>query len=216
MKKYVLIAGANGVGKSTLYESVFELRDMKRINVDELVREIGSWKNPADILSAGKMAVARIEEYFYKGVSFSQETTLCGKSIIKNILRARELGYFVETHYIGVDNANLAKQRIARRVANGGHGIPDEDVVRRFYGSFVQLKEVLPMIDLLIFYDNTIKFNRFALFERGKLRKASKNVPEWFQKYIMYNNEDFATVCSVQESMDMVQLSEVGKQMRGI
>lgn len=185
MKKYILIAGANGVGKSTLYESIPELRNMRRINVDELVREIGSWKNYADIVNAGKIAVRRINEFFCEGVSFIQETTLCGKSIIKNIMRARKLNYFVEMHYIGVDDVNLAKQRIAHRVANGGHGIPDEDVERRFSKSFVQLKEVMTMIDLLIFYDNTEKFNRFAFFERGEHIKVSKDTPGWFQRFVI-------------------------------
>ncbi len=185
MKKYILIAGANGVGKSTLYESISELKDVKRVNVDELVRKIGSWKNNEDVVNAGKMAVKHIEEYFREGISFNQETTLCGKSILKNIARAKELDYFVETHYIGVDNVNIAKQRIAYRVANGGHGISDEDVERRYQQSFIQLKEVMPLLDLLIFYDNTEKFNRFALFERGKLIKVSKDTPNWFQNHIM-------------------------------
>ena len=185
MKKYILIAGANGVGKSTLYESISELKDVKRVNVDELVRKIGSWTNNEDVVNAGKMAVKHIEEYFRAGISFNQETTLCGKSILKNIVKAKELGYLVETHYIGVDNINIAKQRIAYRVANGGHGISDEDVERRYRQSFIQLKEVMPLLNLLIFYDNTEKFNRFALFERGKLIKVSKDTPNWFQNHIM-------------------------------
>lgn len=49
------------------------------------------------------------------GITFNQETTLCGKSIIKNILKAKELGYFIELHYVGVESAQIAKDRVKHR-----------------------------------------------------------------------------------------------------
>jgi len=159
-KKYILIAGVNGAGKSTLYESIEELKNMGRINADELVREFGSWKNSADIIKAGRIAVKSLNNYFIAGRSFNQETTLCGKSIIRNIEKAKGLNYLVEMHYVGVDSVDIAKQRIAYRVANGGHGVPDKDVERRYQESFKQLKQIMGIIDLLIFYDNTEQFRR--------------------------------------------------------
>ena len=45
MKKYVIVAGVNGAGKSTLYQSDNYLKNMPRINVDEIVKEIGNWQN---------------------------------------------------------------------------------------------------------------------------------------------------------------------------
>ena len=50
MKKYVIIAGINGAGKSTLYRSIDSLQAMKRINIDEIVKEFGSWQNIEDVL----------------------------------------------------------------------------------------------------------------------------------------------------------------------
>ena len=45
MKKYIIIAGVNGAGKSTLYQMYDAFEGMPRVNVDELVRDIGDWKN---------------------------------------------------------------------------------------------------------------------------------------------------------------------------
>ena len=87
MKKYVVIAGVNGAGKSTLYQMYEEFKDMPRINVDEIVRHIGNWKNPMDVFAAGKIAVKNINRYLEEGITFNQETTLCGNSIIRNILK---------------------------------------------------------------------------------------------------------------------------------
>lgn len=100
MEKYIIIAGVNGVGKSTLYQSTPSLQDMPRINTDEIVRDIGTWKNSADIFKAGKIAVRLLHQYLKDGISFNQETTLCGKSIIKKLQKAKEYGYYIEMHYI--------------------------------------------------------------------------------------------------------------------
>ena len=61
MKKYVLIAGVNGAGKSTLYQSLQSLRDMPRVNTDEILREFGDWRNMGDVMAAGKIAVRTIQ-----------------------------------------------------------------------------------------------------------------------------------------------------------
>ena len=98
MKKYILIAGVNGAGKSTLYQTLDSLQAMERVNTDEIVRSFGDWRNSADVLNAGKVAVSKIKEYFRHGVSFNQETTLCGKSVLKNIDKAKSLGYEIELH----------------------------------------------------------------------------------------------------------------------
>lgn len=64
MKKYVIIAGVNGAGKSTLYQTDDNLKSLPRVNVDEIVKEIGDWKNAGDVFAAGKIAIKKIAEYF--------------------------------------------------------------------------------------------------------------------------------------------------------
>ncbi len=182
MKKYVVLAGVNGAGKSTFYSSTNKFSEFKKINLDDVVREIGNWRNAADIVKAGKIVISNINEYFREGVSFSQETTLCGKSILNNIEKARQLGYVIEMHYVGVDSADIAKNRVANRVANGGHGISEEDIERRYIESFENLKFVLPECDLVALYDNTESFRRFALYKKGKQVRLSSRVPIWFKK----------------------------------
>ena len=185
MKKYILIAGVNGAGKSTLYQSLDSLKEMKRINTDEIVRNFGDWKNPADVLKAGKIALHYISEAFEKGESFNQETTLCGHNIVDNIRKAKELGYEIELHYVGVDSVDIAKERIAHRVANGGHGVPDKDVERRYVQSLKRLKELLTLCATVVLSDNTIKFDRFAMYHKGKLENIANYCPEWYRSYFM-------------------------------
>ena len=179
MKRYVLFAGCNGAGKSTLYQTNEQFRDMPRVNLDEILREFGSWKNEKEVFEAGKIAVRRIGEYFASGTSFNQETTLCGKSIWNNIDKARNLGYWIEMHYVGVDSAETAKKRIAFRVSRGGHGISDEDVERRFSESIANLSRAISLCDVVEVYDNTEKFQKVACFERGRCVMRAETCPDW-------------------------------------
>jgi predicted ABC-type ATPase len=184
MKKYVLLAGVNGAGKSTLFSLIPSLSEIQKINLDDTVRTIGDWRDTKAVMKAGKLVVYSINDYFANGISFSQETTLCGKSIIRNIQKAKALGYNVEMHYVGLNSAEIAKQRVENRVLHGGHGIAEKDIERRYVETLDNLKKVLPQCDLAAIYDNTEGFRRFAIYKDGKCAVLSSRVPEWYQKIL--------------------------------
>lgn len=109
---------------------------------------------------------------------------MCGRSIIRTIQRAKDAGYGIEMHYVGVDSSEIAKSRIARRVKMGGHGIPEQDVDRRYEESLHNLKGVLQLCDLAALYDNTVHFRRFAIYKNGEAIKISHSVPGWYQRWL--------------------------------
>ncbi len=183
MKKYTIVAGVNGAGKTTLYRMDPDLINEFRINADEILAESnGDWRNAADRLSAGKKAVERLDSYIEEGISFNQETTLCGNSILNSITKAKRDGYMIEVHYIGLSSAELAKERVAIRVAAGGHGVDEADIDRRYKQSFVNLVKILPICNLVVLYDNTKELRRFAIYKDGVLVRKSHRVPDWFEK----------------------------------
>ena len=103
MSDYIVFAGVNGAGKSTMYRSYRALDQMKRINSDEIIREFGgNWRNPEDQFEAGRIALIRIDEYLNTKISFNQETTLASANAIRNSMRARELGYYTELNYVNL------------------------------------------------------------------------------------------------------------------
>ena len=181
MKKYIVIAGVNGAGKSTLYQSYEALKDMPRVNTDEIVKEIGDWRNIDDIFRAGKIAVSKIAEYMNDGISFNQETTLCGNSIIRNIKSAKEKGFYIVMNYVGVDNSEIAKERVRIRVSKGGHGIADKDIERRYYDSLENLKRIIDICDEINIYDNSNMFREIINIEDGNIIWKSDKIPEWIK-----------------------------------
>ncbi len=187
-KEYFVFAGVNGAGKSTLYNQYPHI-PQKRINSDEILRKKGGdWKNSADQAEAMKEAVKKIKDYFKEGISFNQETTLTGKSIINNIKKAKELGYTVIVCYVGLKNADLAIQRVNQRVSEGGHGIPEEDIRRRYEQSLKNLKEIIPLCDKVEIYDNTDSFSCVACYKNGQLE--IKQNCEWLDRALQSEVEE--------------------------
>ena len=181
IKRYILFAGVNGAGKTTLYQANPQIQDMPRINLDEMVRSIGTWKNPVDVQTAGMQAVRLIDKYFKEGISFNQETTLCGNAIMKYIGRAKKESYVIELHYVGLDSAEIAKARIRQRVRDGGHGVSDEDIDRRYLESIKRLNEMPSICERILLYDNTDRFIKVAGYKNGKWKEVVKTLPKWVE-----------------------------------
>ena len=188
MKKvFYLFAGVNGAGKSTLYNSESLNNDIKntiRINTDEIVREIGDWKNNSDQLKAAKIAINLRNECFLYGKSFNEETTLTGKTILKTIDRAKELGYELQLFYVGVSSTEIAKERIKSRVEKGGHHIENDIVEKRYYESLKNLKEILLKFDKVYLYDNSKKYKNIFSFSNNKILFKDNKSISWAKEAI--------------------------------
>ena len=180
MKKvFYLFAGVNGAGKSTLYNLAIINKNIKnsiRINTDEIVKEIGDWKNNSDQIKAAKITINLRNDCFINGKSFNEETTLTGKTILKTIDRAKELGYELQLFYIGVSSPEIAKARIKNRVEKGGHNIENNIVEKRYYESLKNLKDVISKFDKVQLYDNSNKYIEFFSFEDNKILFKTKDI----------------------------------------
>jgi len=113
MQTDTTFAGANGVGKTSIYKSIYY--NENRINTDEMVARIFTWKDNNLQTKSVREAVKLIKSYISEEISFNQETTLCGKSIIKNIKMAKENWFYIVINYIGVENPQIAKDRVKLR-----------------------------------------------------------------------------------------------------
>lgn len=180
MKKiFYLFAGVNGAGKSTLYntESLdINIKDTVRINTDEIVRKIGNWKNDSDQIKAAKIAINLRNDCFQYGKSFNEETTLTGKTILKNIDKAKEQGYELQLFYVGLNSSDIAKEKVKNRVEKGGHNIENDVIEKRYYESLKNLKKIISKFDKVYLYDNSIKYKNIFLFSDNTILFKDKNI----------------------------------------
>ena len=182
-KRYVIVAGVNGFGKTTLYNIYPEMRLACRVNPDEICKQMGGdWRDPVANLQAGKAALRLLDDALACGKPVNQETTLAGHGVVNRIVKAKEAGYRIEMHYVGVDSVEIAKARIRHRVAIGGHGIPDADVERRYARSLENVKKIVSKVDELFFYDNSTErgIKEIARCKHGSIVWCVTHSPQWF------------------------------------
>lgn len=180
MKRYTLIAGVNGTGKSSL-RGVLEGQGIilgRIIDADLIAKE-----NNLGILQAGKEAIKQINDCLNINVSFTQETTLAGNRIEKTLKQVRKQGYDVVMYYIGLNSSQESINRIKNRVLKGGHNIPTDDVLRRFNNRIEAIKRVLPYCDEVIFYDNENGFVKVGEIKNNKFNYSNGYRPKWLEEY---------------------------------
>ncbi len=154
-KLLYIIAGANGSGKSTLAEVLLKEKNLEFLNADEIAKEIAPDAINSVPISAGKIYFQRLDEYFRNNKSFAVESTLSGNNIVRIINKARKQNYKIILVYSFLQNCTTCIERVKRRVKNGGHNVPEEDIIRRYYKSVVKFWDKYRLIvdEWTIFYN---------------------------------------------------------------
>lgn len=155
-----IIAGCNGAGKTTASMSVLpDILDCREfVNADEIAKGLSPFKPEEVAVEAGKLMLQRIDLLLSKHVTFAIETTLATKSYKNLVQRAKSSGYQVILLFFWLSSPEMAEQRVASRVASGGHNIPHEVIHRRYWAGLRNLFEIfVPIVDLWSLYDNNAK-----------------------------------------------------------
>ena len=181
-KQLYIIAGCNGAGKTTASFTILpEVLDCKEfINADEIAKGLSPFQPESVAMQAGRIMLARMDELLQKGETFAFETTLATKSYKQKIEWEQANGYEVTLLFFWLDSPNMAKKRVAQRVAEGGHSIPSETIERRYHNGIVNLFAIyIDMVDICYIFDNS---------EGRKELIAQK---ERHKDIVIYNNDKF-------------------------
>lgn len=134
----IVVAGPNGSGKTTFAREY--LRDSvvsEYISADAIAERLVS--RPEDMgsvkIQAGRLFIQEIQELIESGKDFVVEVTLAGKGFARIISRLKRAGYTVSIVFVFLKSAEMCVARVRNRVSAGGHHVPTEDVIRRFYRS---------------------------------------------------------------------------------
>lgn len=170
-----IIAGCNGAGKTTASMTVLPeiLNCREFVNADEIAKGLSPF-NPEEVaIEAGKIMLQRIDLLLSRGVTFAIETTLATKSYKDLVLRAQSLGYEVTLIFFWLPSPQQAEQRVALRVASGGHNIPRDVIHRRYWRGLQNLFDIFaPIVDRWSMYDNSMNFR--PIVERSIILDANK------------------------------------------
>lgn len=154
-----IIAGPNGAGKTTASYNVLPdlLHCTNFVNADEIARGLSPFAPESVAIQAGKIMLSRIKELLKQSATFGIETTLATRSYVNLVRKAQLSGYVVNLVFFYLDNEEQAVQRVAQRVSNGGHNIPETDIRRRFKRGLYNLVNLyLPICDSALVFNNTM------------------------------------------------------------
>ncbi len=157
-KQLYIFCGCNGAGKTTASFTVLpEVLNCKEfVNADEIAKGLSPFNPEKVAIDAGKLMLMRMEELLASGVSFAFETTLATKGYKRFIKRAQDAGYRVSLIYFWLNSTELAIQRVAKRVMEGGHNIPEEVIRRRYVSGITNLFEIyMDCVDYWMLADNS-------------------------------------------------------------
>lgn len=151
-----IIGGCNGAGKSTLARELLPRMGIERFLNADLIAKGLSPVNPSLVaFSAGRRLIEAAQSLIESKTNFAIESTLSGKTYVKMLREAKERGYRFVLHYVMIDSATQAVERVKLRVMTGGHHVPEEDVRRRYERSVRHfVEDYLPLADEWVLWEN--------------------------------------------------------------
>ncbi len=169
--KIVIIAGPNGAGKTTFAREFLphEANCPDFINADLIAAGLSPFRPESAAFRAGRLMLEEIHEKVRHNKSFAFETTLSGRTYVRLLRECRARGYHIVLVFLSLPTADMAVARVAARVTQGGHNVPEVDIRRRFETGLKNFYEVYKEVaDAWTLYDNSGNMPR--VIERGENR----------------------------------------------
>jgi len=154
----IILAGPNGADKTTA--APFVLRDFlgidEFVNADDIARGLSGFAPEREAFAAGRAMLSRLRELAAARASFAFETTLSTRSYAAWIPRLRAAGFRISLVFLYLPSPEVAVERVAGRVSEGGHDVPESLIRRRYRRGLVNLVQLyIPLADSWTIYDNS-------------------------------------------------------------
>lgn len=134
-KQVYIVGGSNGAGKTTFAKEFIQIANLTFLNADEIAKEFDPDDKEGGKVKAGRVMFRRLDELIANERSFVIESTLSGLYMKKVIEQLKINDYHVSLIYVFVDSPKLAIDRVKIRVNEGGHDVPESDIIRRYFRS---------------------------------------------------------------------------------
>ncbi|MDR2982717.1 MAG: zeta toxin family protein [Puniceicoccales bacterium] len=140
----IIIGGPNGSGKTTFAREYLPLEGgvLRFINTDEIARGLSPFAPELVTRAAARIAIEEMGRMVAEKKDFAIETTLSGHTHAFFLRNWKKAGYTIEIAYLKIDVPELAVQRVAMRVQQGGHSVPETAIRRRISRSWENFNEI--------------------------------------------------------------------------
>lgn len=126
-----------------------------------------------------------------EGITFSYETVMSHPDKIKFLRKAKRLNYKIYLYFIATEDPSINIRRVKVRVAQEGHYVKSETIIKRYYKSLENLKPALKQTNRAYLFDNS---NKASILTAEITNGIDVEVidpqiaPNWFKKYVMLSD----------------------------
>ena len=158
------------------------------INPDEIALTLG--RNPMEkAYEASAIAATERLKCIKEKKSFSFETVMSHPSKLAILETAKAAGFETLVIFVSTENSDLNIDRVKQRVLDGGHDVPEDKIVTRYYRSMSFLPKASEIADKTFIVDNSDSLQIKAVLSQGKVIEKPGNTIEWVEKTIAALNE---------------------------
>lgn len=162
-KRLFVIAGPNGSGKTTLIANMYKLGklDVPYLNADLFASTLYSFISDEKDRNLKSMyyTMEKVEKFINIGKSFCYETVLSHPSKLELIKLAKEKEYEITSIFVYTNSPEINIERVAKRVEQGGHDVPKNKIVERYYRSLEFSKRLQELSNKFYIFDNSKDLN---------------------------------------------------------
>lgn len=158
MPHLIIIAGANGSGKSTAAPALLQnaVHIDNFVNADVIAQGLCAFQPEKVAIQAGRVMLSRIHQLAEKQATFAFETTLSSRTFAPWIARLKKEGYQFHLIFLWLKTEELAVSRVQERIKMGGHSVPETTIRRRYHAGLQNFfKLYQPITDSWQLYDNS-------------------------------------------------------------
>lgn len=146
--------------------------------------------NSLDAHTVSLLVTFRCNAFVMQGKSFSLETVFSSEKKLDLIKSAKFSGYRVYLYAIATETPVVNRERIKSRVADGGHDVPYEKVLKRYPKSLKNIASAIEFVDRAFFWDNSKMDTAFIASydaESGiiDMKVPPEETPQWFKTRIV-------------------------------
>lgn len=181
-----LLAGPNGAGKTTLYETAIKAftSGVEFVNADLLaLKHFGHLAKTAYESEIGQqLAEARRRDLLSARRNLVTESTFSHSSKLDLVRGAKSVGYRVVIYHVNVNDPDLAVLRVATRVEEGGHAVPEAKIRERYLRNQTLIREAVLIADRAYVFDNSMldsPHRHIISFTGGRVSISVSPLPIW-------------------------------------
>ncbi|MBD8705248.1 MULTISPECIES: zeta toxin family protein [unclassified Pseudomonas] len=137
---------------------------------------------PMDSYFASAIADFIRHQLLELGENFTFETVMSSPDKVEFLELAQRKGYRTYLYYVSTDSVDINIQRVANRVAEGGHNVPEDKIRKRYKGSLDLLPAAVEATHRAYIFDNS-EAEAVLLAEvtdGTDFEFRFENLPDWF------------------------------------